>query len=66
MDDLVEVEGAPEGIERAIAVLGIARDAFTAERLPQFVRRYEARTGATAALCDSELTGGTRYDLEDA
>jgi hypothetical protein len=34
MDDLVEVEGAPEQIERAIAVLGLARDGFTADRLP--------------------------------
>jgi hypothetical protein len=66
MDDLVEVEGSPENIERAIAVLGIARDAFTSERLPQFVRRYQERTGEQAALCDEELDGIMRYDLEDA
>jgi predicted adenylyl cyclase CyaB len=66
MDDLVEVEGAPEGIERAIAALGIPRSAFTAERLPKFVRRYQARTGETAALCDAELAGGAPYHLEDA
>lgn len=66
MDDLVEVEGTPEGIERAIAVLGLPRSAFTAERLPQFVRRYQARTGATAALCDGELAGTVRYELDDA
>jgi predicted adenylyl cyclase CyaB len=66
MDDLVEVEGSPENIERAIAVLGIARDAFTPERLPQFVRRYQERTGEQAALCDEELDGIMRYDLEDA
>lgn len=66
MDDLVEVEGTPEGIEQAIATLGIPRSAFTAERLPAFVRRYQARTGATAALCDAELAGITPYDLEDA
>jgi hypothetical protein len=66
MDDLVEVEGTPEGIERAIAALGIPRSAFTAERLPAFVRRYQARTGQAAALCDVELAGATPYDLEDA
>ncbi|MGH7627530.1 MAG: CYTH domain-containing protein [Gemmatimonadaceae bacterium] len=66
MDDLVEVEGSPENIERAIAVLGIAREAFTSERLPKFVRRYQERTGQQAALCDEELDGIMRYDLEDA
>ena len=40
MDDLVEVEGTPAGIERAVAVLGIPRSEFTAERLPKFVRRF--------------------------
>src|SRR5258708_7627758 len=29
MDDLVEVEGSPEQIERAIAALGLPRDGFT-------------------------------------
>lgn len=50
MDALVEVEGDPEAIELAIEVTGIARDAFTAEALSEFVRRYEARTGALARL----------------
>jgi predicted adenylyl cyclase CyaB len=50
MDALVEVEGEPDAIERAIAVTGIDRRAFTAEALTEFVRRYEARTGATARL----------------
>ena len=66
MDDLVEVEGAPAGIERAIGVLGIPRAHFTAERLPQFVRRYQERTGRHAALCEDELTGAASYRLEDA
>jgi adenylate cyclase class 2 len=66
MDDLVEVEGAPEGIERAIAAIGIPRAAFTAERLPDFVRRYQARTGGTAALSDGEAAGTAHYALEDA
>lgn len=55
MDDLVEVEGAPEAIERAIAALGMARTAYTAERLTDFAMRYEARTGKRAALSDPEL-----------
>jgi len=56
MDDLVEVEGEPEAIERAIALLGIPRSAFTAERLPDFAARFESRTGQRAALCDADLT----------
>lgn len=66
MDDLVEVEGTPEGIEHAIGVLGIARPAFTTERLPDFVRRYQDRTGEQAVLCDDELRGDAHYSLEDA
>jgi adenylate cyclase class IV len=66
MDDLVEVEGTPEQIERAIAALGLAREGFTSERLPDFVRRYEARTGTTAALSDAELRGDVRYDASNA
>lgn len=66
MDDLVEVEGAPNAIERAIAVIGLPRDAFTSERLFEFVRRWEARTGESAALSDRELRGERPYALEDA
>jgi hypothetical protein len=66
MDDLVEVEGAPAAIEAAIAALGLPRDAFTSERLPDFVRRFEARTGQHAALSDAELTGAIRYDVSNA
>jgi predicted adenylyl cyclase CyaB len=66
MDDLVEVEGAPDGIEHAIAALGIPRASFTSERLPRFVERFQARTGERAALCDEELSGLCRYGLEDA
>ena len=66
MDDLVEVEGSPEAIEQAIKVLGIARSAFTAERLPQFAARFQARTGARPALSDDELEGAVVYRLEDA
>lgn len=66
MDDLVEVEGPPEAIERAIEALGLPRTGFTTERLPDFVRRYQERTGMAAALSDDELTGVARYDPSNA
>lgn len=66
MDDLVEVEGTPDAIERAITALGLERNSFTAERLPDFVRRFEARTGRAAALSDAELAGAVRYDVSNA
>ena len=50
MDILVEVEGDPEAIEQAIAATGLPRDEFLPESLPQFVTRYEARTGRRARL----------------
>jgi predicted adenylyl cyclase CyaB len=55
LDILVEVEGEPEGIERAIAVLGLPRSGFNTDRLADFAQRYEARTGLRAATCDAEL-----------
>jgi adenylate cyclase class IV len=66
MDDLVEVEGSPTAIEKAIAVLALPRESFTGERLPDFVRRFEARTGRDAALSDAELAGTVRYDVSNA
>jgi adenylate cyclase class IV len=66
MDDLVEVEGTPEQIEQAITVLGLARDGFTTDRLPDFVRRYEARTGEQAAISDADLTGDGSFDVSNA
>ena len=50
MDTLVEVEGEPSAIERVVALSGIPRSEFTAEPLIEFVRRFEARTGAPAEL----------------
>jgi len=50
MDLLLEVEGDPAGIERAVALTGLPRAAFTADPLAEFVRRYELRTGETARL----------------
>jgi len=55
MDTLVEVEGSPAGIERAIEALGMAREEFTADRLPAFVSRFELRTGQRAALSRRQL-----------
>lgn len=66
MDVLVEVEGEPAAIERAIAVLGMPREGFTTGRLPDFVVAYEMRTGERAAICDRELTGDYRYSATDA
>jgi len=57
MDDLVEVEGEPEALERAIVVLGIPRTAYNSDRLTDFAMRYEARTGKRAMLSDAELSG---------
>jgi predicted adenylyl cyclase CyaB len=55
MDALVEVEGVPPAIERAVAATGLPRAGFTAERLSEFVRRFEARTGSRAALSGAPL-----------
>ncbi|MBI1809714.1 MAG: class IV adenylate cyclase [Gemmatimonadetes bacterium] len=66
MDVLVEVEGEPAAIEAAIAATGLPRESFTAERLPDFVARYEARTGQRAAICRSELDGDYRYSATNA
>ena len=53
MDMLLEVEGEPAAIEHAIAASGIPRSEFTAESLPEFVRRFEQRTGEAAVLATS-------------
>ena len=66
MDDLIEVEGSPEAIERAIAALDIPRAAFTSERLRDFAARFRARTGQLPALSDAEQSGLVVYDLDDA
>jgi len=66
MDPLVEVEGPPEAIESAVREIGLARAGFTSERLPEFVARFEARTGRRASLSKTELGGDRRYRSEDA
>src|SRR5207245_3727531 len=48
MDVLLEVEGEPAAIERAIPATGLARERFLPESLAHFVEAYEARTGRRA------------------
>jgi adenylate cyclase class IV len=50
MDVLLEVEGPPPAIERAIAATGLPRGRFLPESLPYFVAAYETRTGRPARL----------------
>lgn len=50
MDVLVEVEGTPEEIERAVAATGIPRGDFTADRLLDFAGRFGRRTGREPVL----------------
>ena len=50
MDPLIEVEGEPDAIERAIRATDIPRGQFTSDALAEFVRRFESRTGQTAVL----------------
>lgn len=66
MDVLIEVEGEPDAIERAIKALGLPRERYTSERLPDFVLKFESRTGERAALCDRELHGEYWYSANDA
>jgi len=66
MDDLVEVEGQPAQIERAIEVLGLPRSGFVPDRLSEFARRFEERTGQTAAVSDAALAASTRFDPANA
>ena len=58
MDDLVEVEGEPDAIERAVSAIGIPRASYSSESLPEFVTRYEQRTGSRAAVCEADLASG--------
>lgn len=50
MDVLVEIEGEPEAIERAVRASGLPRERFLPQALPHFVSAYEQRTGQTARL----------------
>ncbi len=61
MDVLLEVEGTPEAIERAIARTGVPRADFTSGRLADFILRFEARTGERAAVSTRERSGVYRF-----
>lgn len=50
MDTLLEVEGPPRAIERAIRATGMPRDRFLSESLPYFMRAYRRRTGRPARV----------------
>ncbi len=65
MDDLVEVEGSREAIERAIALLEIPRADFTGDRLVDFALRFERRTGCRAALSNAALDGHAAVRTDD-
>jgi adenylate cyclase class IV len=54
MDTLLEVEGPPPAIERAIAATGLPRGVFLSESLPYFVAAYRRRTGRPARLAEGE------------
>src|SRR4029077_17762107 len=60
MDVLLEVEGEPPEIERAIAATGLARDRFLPESLPYFVAQNEPRTGRAALTAPCARPGRSR------
>ena len=49
----------PPTIERAIRATGIGRDAFTADSLAEFVRRFEARSGRPRAAPPVTMASGS-------
>lgn len=57
MDVLVEVEGSEPAIDAAVAVVGIPRQAFSADPLTAFVARHQA-AGGRPALSLAELGDG--------
>ena len=57
MDVLLEVEGSPAAIERAIAATGIPRATFGSARLVEYRLAFERRTGLRAATARRELEG---------
>jgi adenylate cyclase class IV len=57
MDTLLEVEGTGPAIEAAVAATGLPRMLFLPESLPEFVARYETRTGQRAILTVQDLRG---------
>ena len=50
MDTLLEVEGSPAAIERAVAATGLPRERFLSQSLPYFTAAYRRRTGRRPRL----------------
>ena len=63
MDVLLEVEGTPRAIERAIALTGVPRAEFTSDRLADFILRFQARTGERAAVSTRERSGDYPFSV---
>ena len=54
------------GLTGAIGILGLPRDGFNTDRLPDFVRRFEERTGERALISDADVAGESTYDHSNA
>jgi len=59
MDTLVEIEGDPRAVEERLPELGLPREAWKPWGLPEFVCRYEERTGLAARLATAIADDGT-------
>jgi adenylate cyclase class IV len=57
MDLLLEIEGAPEGMERLIAALGLDRTDCRPDALNEFAARYAARSRQRAIWTEADLAG---------
>ena len=57
MDPLLEIEGAPEGMERLITALGLDRSDCVPDALAEFGARYVVRTGRSALWAEVDLAG---------
>jgi adenylate cyclase class 2 len=68
MDTLVEIEGDPRAVDERLPELGLPREAWKPWGLPEFVCRYEERTGLTARLATAAADDGptTADDGPDA
>ncbi len=58
MDTLVEIEGDPHAVDERLPELGLPREAWKPWGLPEFVCRYEERTGLTARLATAAADDG--------
>ncbi len=58
MDTLVEIEGDPRAVDERLPELGLPREAWKPWGLPEFVCRYEERTGLAARLATAATDDG--------